>query len=78
MRALEENTDNNTAVKTEVEDYLKNKEANATNHTIITGNDNINLQDVSGSSIHIQTGNTTNQNSDKIYNIDKIDQANFS
>lgn len=78
VRELEENTSENTPLRTEVEYYFKSKEANFSNRTVITGNENINLQNISGSLIKIQTGNTTNQNADKIYNIDKIDKADFS
>ena len=44
----------------------------------IKGDKNIGIQDVSDSQIDIQTGNTTHQKADKIYNIKKIDKADFS
>ena len=45
---------------------------------MISGNDNVVVANVSDSTITINKGNTTNQTADKIYNIDKIDTANFS
>lgn len=44
----------------------------------IKGDKNIGIQDVSDSQIDIQTGNTTHQKADKIYNIKKIEKADFS
>jgi hypothetical protein len=44
----------------------------------IEGKDSIIISNISGSRINVNTGNTTNQKADKIYNIDKIDKADFS
>jgi hypothetical protein len=48
------------------------------NHSNIVGDGNINLQDIKNSTVNIQTGNTTHQNADKIYNIEKIEKADFT
>ena len=50
----------------------------ASNSVRIAGDKNIDLQGIHNSQVSIQTGNTTNQNAEKIYNIDKIDKAEFS
>lgn len=44
----------------------------------ITGDNNTFISGNSNSTITVNTGNTTTQNADKIYNIEKIDSANFS
>lgn len=54
------------------------KHPEAANISSVTGNGNIVIQGTSDSHITISTGNTTNQKADKIYNIDKIDRAEFS
>lgn len=54
------------------------KHPGASNISSVTGNDNITIQGATNSQIKITTGNTTNQKADKIYNIDKIDKADFS
>lgn len=48
------------------------------NKAEVIGDNNIVIQDVKDSNIEIQTGDTTNQEANKIYNIDNIDEANFS
>ncbi|MCF8247219.1 MAG: hypothetical protein K9J37_14690 [Saprospiraceae bacterium] len=44
----------------------------------VSGDGNIVVSGNTNSTVSINTGNTTNQTADKIYNIDKIDTANFS
>ncbi len=51
---------------------------NVVNTANIAGNNNINIQAGSGNQTTVNTGNTTNQNAEKIINIDKIDNASFS
>ena len=48
------------------------------NEASITGDGNILIQDVENSEINIQKGDVKNQKADKIYNINKIDKADFS
>jgi hypothetical protein len=48
------------------------------NRANIVGEEIINLQDVQNSTLNISTGNTTHQNADKIYNIEKIEEADFT
>lgn len=48
------------------------------NKANIGGDGNTVIQDVTNSEIKIQHGAVTNQKADKIYNIDKIDKADFS
>lgn len=52
------------------------EESGTINKVDIKGNNNQVIQGVSGSTINITGGST--QNADKIYNIDKIDKADFS
>lgn len=61
----------------EVARFEKNEFASAATISSITGDKNINIQEGTGNSININTGNTTNQQAEKIINIDKIDTANF-
>jgi len=69
----------NTDLKPELdENYRKRYQWLKTNISQIEGEGNIVIQDVSDSKINIQTGNTTHQKADKIYNIKKIDKADFS
>jgi hypothetical protein len=58
LQDLEELSDNNQGVKNEVESYLKEQEASKVNQISISGNQNINIQDLSGGQINIQTGNS--------------------
>ena len=58
--------------------FEKNDFKAAANTSSIIGNSNINIQGGSGNQINIQTGDTTHQQAEKIYNIDKIDNADFS
>lgn len=48
------------------------------NKAKVSGDDNIVIQDVTDSEIKIQKGDVKNQKADKIYNIKKIDKADFS
>lgn len=61
----------------EINKFKKFEQEGSANSSEITGDKNINLQGVSDSEINIQ-GDTNNQTADKIYNIEKIDKADFS
>jgi hypothetical protein len=58
--------------------FTKNEYLLRSNNASVLGNDNITIQEVLGSHINIRTGNTTNQNANKIYHVDKIEKADFS
>ena len=58
--------------------FEKNEHRPSSVSSKISGNDNINIQGGTDNQIHIQTGSTTDQHAEKIYNIDKIDNADFS
>jgi len=59
--------------------FEKNEfQASAAMNSTIAGDKNINIQGGSGNQINVQTGNTTNQNAEKITNIEKIDNATFN
>lgn len=58
--------------------FTKNEHMAAAAPVSVTGNDNVIATGISNSTVTINTGNTSNQNAEKIYNIDKIDNANFS
>ena len=59
--------------------FEKNEfQATAAMNSTIAGDKNINIQGGSGNQINVQTGNTTNQNAEKITNIEKIDNATFN
>lgn len=62
----------------ETDGFVEFKHKGGGNTAIIDGNGNIVIQDVKDSPINIKIGNMTQQNAEKIYNIDKIDNANFS
>ena len=74
---MEERSEENPALKQQVEAVLNTPAAGKQNQLAVTGNNNIAIQDVQGSDIKIQTGGKV-QNAEKIYNIDKIDKADFS
>lgn len=74
---MEERSEENPALKQQVEAVLNTPTAGKHNQLTVTGNNNIAIQDVQGSDIKIQTGGKV-QNAEKIYNIDKIDKADFS
>jgi hypothetical protein len=74
---MEERSEENQALKQQVEAVLNTSAAGKHNQLKVTGNNNIAIQDVRGSDIKIQTGGKV-QNAEKIYNIDKIDRADFS
>ena len=76
-REVEEHSSDNPAVQQQVEGVLNTPVAGNHNQLKVTGNNNIAIQDVQGSDIKIQTGGKV-QNAEKIYNIDKIDKADFS
>ena len=61
----------------EINKFKKFEQEGSANSSEITGDKNINIQGVSDSEINIQ-GDTNNQTADKIYNIEKIDKADFS
>lgn len=54
------------------------QQGTTSNISEIAGDKNINIQGTKDSQINIQTGDTTNQKADKIYNIEKVDKADFS
>lgn len=62
----------------ELEGFVEFKPLPSSNSADFSGNGNIVVQDINNSSIHIQTGPVSSQNADKIYNIEKIDKADFS
>ncbi len=62
----------------EVAEFKEFKHQDGGNVANVDGDNNIVLQDLKDNTIHINTGNTTNQKADKIYNIEKIDKADFS
>ena len=74
---MEERSEENPALKQQVEAVLNAPAVGKHNQLTVTGNGNIAIQDVQGSDIKIQTGGTQ-QHAEKIYNIDKIDKADFS
>jgi hypothetical protein len=51
--------------------------AGAGNLTTISGGGNIVVQGNTGGTVHIQTGAVTQQQAEKIYNIEKIYKADF-
>ncbi|WP_373549382.1 hypothetical protein [Haliscomenobacter sp.] len=77
VREVEEQAESNPVLKQQVERVLNEQVAGNSNQMTVTGNGNIAIQDVRGSEIKIQTGGTVQQ-AEKIYNIDKIDKADFS
>ncbi|AEE54579.1 hypothetical protein [Haliscomenobacter hydrossis] len=77
VREVEEQAESNPALKQQVEGVLNAQVAGKRNQMTVTGNGNIAIQDVQGSEIKIQTGGTVQQ-AEKIYNIEKIDNADFS
>ncbi len=62
----------------ELDGFTEFKHPVAGNLVNVDGNSNIVVQGNTSSNISINSGNTNNQASDKIYNIEKIDTANFS
>jgi len=62
----------------EVDGFKEFKHPVAGNLATVSGDKNIVVQGISGSTVQIQTGNTTQQQAEKIYNIEKIDKADFS
>ncbi len=77
VREVEEQAESNPALKQQVEEVLNEQVAGKRNQMTVTGNGNIAIQDVQGSEIKIQTAAAVQQ-AEKIYNIDKIDKADFS
>ena len=77
VREVEEHGGKKPALKQQVEAVLNTPAAGKHNQLTVTGNNNIAIQDVQGSDIKIQTGGKV-QNAEKIYNIEKIDKADFS
>ena len=66
LQEMEEGSANNKEVKSEIERFLKEREGQQVNQATISGDHNINAQDVSGSSINIQIGGPlTTDSSDK-------------
>lgn len=62
----------------ELDGFVEFKSSSASNSATVTGDGNISVQDINSSTLNINTGKTTNQVAEKIYNIDKIDDAKFS
>lgn len=58
LQEISEGGTDNEAAKTEVDNYLKEREAGKVNQITIKGDHNINAQDISGSTINIQIGNS--------------------
>jgi hypothetical protein len=63
--------------KLEVDKFKEFKHIGDGNNSTVTGDGNTVLQDISGT-VTINHGNTSTQNAEKIYNIEKIDKADFS
>ena len=61
LQTLEEKTANTPKIQTEIQQYLKEKEATTANTAAITGDGNFNLQGITSSQINIQIGNKKNQ-----------------
>lgn len=78
LNELSENTQTNPTLATEVETFLQERTASTSNSLSIEGNNNTVIQGVTGSNVSINTGTVSNQNAEKIYNIEKIDKADFS
>lgn len=62
----------------ELNSFVKFDFADASIASSISGDRNIVLQDINSSQIAIQAATSTQQHAEKIYNIDKIDKADFS
>lgn len=62
----------------ELEGFTEFKHPGDGNMVNVDGDGNIVVQGNTNSPVSINTGDTTHQTADKIYNIDKIDNANFS
>ncbi len=62
----------------ELEGFTEFRHPGAGNMTTVEGDHNMVIQDVNNSTITIQSGPVTQQNAEKIYNIEKIDKADFS
>lgn len=77
VREVEEHSAGNPAVQQQVEGVLNTPSAGPKNQANVTGDGNIVIQDIQESDVKIQTGGTQ-QHAEKIYNIDKIDKADFS
>lgn len=77
VREVEEQAERNPVLKQQVEVVLNGAVAVKHNQLTVTGDGNIAIQDVQGSDLKIQTGGTVQQ-AEKIYNIERIDKADFS
>lgn len=62
----------------ETASFVSNERPDAPSSMVINGDSNTVVTGLSNSTVSINTGNTNTQTADKIYNIDKIDNANFS
>lgn len=62
----------------EMDGFTEFRHVGAGNTATVTGDNNIVLHGSNNNNISIQTGNTTQQQAEKIYNIEKIDKADFS
>jgi hypothetical protein len=58
--------------------FTKNERTDILTGNAVKGDNNIAMNNIANSTVNINSGNTTTQNAEKIYNIDKIDTANFS
>lgn len=62
----------------ELEGFAEFRHAGAGNLANVTGDGNILIQGPIGSTVTVQTGPSIQQQAERIYNIDKIDKADFS
>lgn len=62
----------------ELEGFTEFRHPGAGNMASVEGDRNVVIQDVNNSAITIQSGPVTQQNAEKIYNIEQIDKADFS
>ncbi|MEO1652170.1 MAG: hypothetical protein AAFU64_01390, partial [Bacteroidota bacterium] len=74
LRGIDEGVEENPSAQKEVETYLEKQGVSIQKNNQISGNNNIQA----GQNSTINSKNTTHQQADKIYNIDKIDKADFS
>ena len=61
----------------EMDDFAKNERKSSEGAIAINGNENLVVSGNVNSTVTINTGSTTNQNAEKIFNIEKIETANF-
>lgn len=78
LQEMEEGATANPALAQELEAFLKGGPDSSQISAQVKGEGNVTIQGVKHSNVSVNTGNTSNQKADKIYNIDQIDKADFS